>query len=82
MSISKENKELIDQHKKEMSGNNFIMKALKRQRLRESGVESSKESSIDEDDYMKEINKEDGNRESVEIKEIKEDWDWIISYYS
>jgi tryptophanyl-tRNA synthetase len=82
MSISKENQELIEMHKKERSGNNFIMKALKRARQREQGIESSKESEIDEDDYLNAINKDDGNRESIEIETIKEDWDWIISYYS
>ena len=38
MSMSKENQELIDKHNKDNMNNNFIMKALKRHRQKESGV--------------------------------------------
>ena len=58
------------------------MRALKKHKQKESGIESSKESEIDEEDYMKAITKVDRLRESIEITEVKEDWDWIISYYS
>jgi hypothetical protein len=63
-------------------GDNFIMRALKKHKQKESGIQSSQESSIDEDAYNKALNEVEGNGESFENKEIEKKWDWIISYYS
>jgi len=54
--LTDENQELIEIHKKQEIGNNFIMKSFKKMKQQEAGIESSeKESSIDDEFYYNTI---------------------------